>query len=786
MYHNFILTLTLGICCFFSLSQELKYTENKDKKEIVKYTVPDDKALLIFQTDLELTFEASNDPLKSIVKEDGKYKVTISIGSQLVTIISRCCGRKMFNFVYNELGALKSKEIRYFIIEKSKIVGFVVDITKEEINKGTSDFPSYNEKDGYLIFYTSNIPKVEIQFKEKNAYITKVVKEPDRYRINAKSGVPIELIITAKGYDEMSYFIDPLDIKGVKYFRLFSLTNFEETKSSDNTLKKGSYKIITFPVGALVEIDGNPYFNKQREIDRKTPLQLDGYNAGTLKIFITLNKYEKVIDTIYVGGQKNVSEYKLIPTFSLIRFNISPSNVDIFIDGEKKMTNFSSEIEVPKGVRFIEIKSKHYYSESFNLQTFANQTHNVNKKLLPIIGYLTITPDLNADKAICYIESNELGIAKYKIGTLPIKEITLQEGEYIINIEKKGFASKEKSYKINIAKGDIARLTVKMVDKKEVMIITKPEGANVYIDDDFVGKSNVRVDIGIGKHKIKIEKENYEVINDFFDIMSKTENYSFSLDPKLLKWDIRSQKLNKGSEKIYINGIYRGHGFPTTLMLPEGKYFLEIKDEKDRTIFKAKVKHPISKTIKFPLYGKNGATLLSGNCFFPSTLQEYSFFPFYFYGFTITALKFMPYTIDTNKFISYSPFLNLEFRMGGAIFRHLDMTILGKIDYSSNFGENTQDKSNNRDNFDLTRYFYGIELTTRSNYGNIYLQFGVLNYSVEYKFYIKNINKYGPSITFNKNYGFGISAGISIINMFETYNNVLRLWYKPFFDNLVY
>jgi|GEM_PF-5903903 len=551
MWRHYSFIFIFCLYSFISFGQELKYTEAKDKAKDITYKGAEDKAMLIFKTDLDLTFEASNDPLSTISKNNGEYIIPIYSGDQLVTIKSLCCGRRMLNFVFGDLGVLKPREIRYFIIEKSNIVGGIADITKEEKAKGTSDFPGYNEKDGFLFFYISAIPNIELLFNEKNGYVTKVTKDADRYQLYAKSGVPIELTISAKGYDDLTYNIDTLGVKGVKYFRLYSLKNSEKTTTSDNSLKKGSYKIVTDPPGATLELDGNPYFNKQPESERTTPYSLADMKSGPQIISISLNKYETIIDTIYIGNDKNISRYTLIPTISHIRFNITPVNAEVSIDGNKIPSYQGTDIEVNKGSRYIEIKAPHYNSESFNLQTFANQIHTVYKKLIPIKGYLTINKGVNADDANCYIESKELGISRYKIGSLPINDFVLQEGEYIVTFEKKGFASEENEYKINIHNNKTSIIKLNMVNAISINITTAPNGANIYIDDKLVGTSNLKTKLGIGSHSIKIEKDNYETKSEKI-LISENDNtpvFSYTLIPKLI-----SVTFHTSPSGVYVNG----------------------------------------------------------------------------------------------------------------------------------------------------------------------------------------------------------------------------------------
>jgi len=251
-HYSFILIFCLY--SFIGFGQELKYREDKDKAKGIAYNGAVDKAMLIFQSDLDLTFEASNDSLSTISKNNGIYKVPIAAGSQMVTIKAASYDRIMLNFVYDNLGILRPKGVRYFIIEKPNKTICIANITKDKTTNGTSDFPGYDKTGGFLFFYTTAIPDVELLFKEKNGYVTKVVKDVDRYQLNTKACVPIELTISAKGYDDIVKTIDSLKVKGVKYYRLYSLTSLEKTTSSDTSLKKENNKIVTNAAASIVEL----------------------------------------------------------------------------------------------------------------------------------------------------------------------------------------------------------------------------------------------------------------------------------------------------------------------------------------------------------------------------------------------------------------------------------------------------------------------------------------------------------------------------------------------------
>ena len=547
---RYLLISFLLFCSLASFAQEIKYNEEKERAKNIEYVGPPEKAMLIIQTDMDLSFEASNDSLSTISKNKGIYKIPIDAGSQILTIKSVCCGRIMLNFIYNDLGALKPKEVRYFSIKIPNVFGEVVEVTKEEKAKGMSDFPGYNDKDGFLFFYLSALPNIELQFQEKNGYVTKVTKETDRYQLYAKSGVPIDLTISAKGYDDLTYSIDTLGVKEVKYFRLFSLNSFVKTTTSDNSLKKGTYKIITDPIGAIIEIDGNPYFNKQPESERKTPKVIEE-NAGLRKITVSLDKYEKITDTISIGGEKNISEYKLIPTISNLRFNIIPTNADVFIDDEKIPFTNGTNVEVKKGVRFIEINAPHYYTQSFNIQTYPNQIHKINKTLLPIMGALSITSSDNAVGADIFIDGTK------SIGKVPLINYPIQEGSYLVRLKKNGFATKDEDYKVTITENKTTSKSIEMVSSLDVYVKSSPDGADVTIDGQQMGRTNMKIKLGIGTHTLIINKENYEIQNAIIEVTDNVNgnNFTYSLIAKMIPvvFNTRPAGVLVTGDGIYLN-----------------------------------------------------------------------------------------------------------------------------------------------------------------------------------------------------------------------------------------
>jgi hypothetical protein len=65
----------------------------------------------------------------------------------------------------------------------------------------------------------------------------------------------------------------------------------------------------------------------------------------------------------------------------------------------------------------------------------------------------------------------------------------------------------------------------------QLKVVTKPENAHVILDDELIGKSNIEIKgLKPGKHKVRIQLDNFEIINEEIDIK---DNGKSSLDYKL-------------------------------------------------------------------------------------------------------------------------------------------------------------------------------------------------------------------------------------------------------------
>lgn len=129
----------------------------------------------------------------------------------------------------------------------------------------------------------------------------------------------------------------------------------------------------------------------------------------------------------------------------------------------------------------------------------------------------TLTLETNPTGAEIYIKGNN-----NPLGKTPIKQV-MRPGNYDFIIKLEGYV--EKSIKINIKPGEARHETISLEPINEktgsIEIITKPENADVYINNILMGRSPLELRLSPGSYKLDIAKESYSSISEEVTISEK-------------------------------------------------------------------------------------------------------------------------------------------------------------------------------------------------------------------------------------------------------------------------
>jgi hypothetical protein len=231
------------------------------------------------------------------------------------------------------------------------------------------------------------------------------------------------------------------------------------------------------------------------------------------------------------------------------------------------------------------------------------------------------------------------------------------------------------------------------------------------------------------------------------------------------------------------------------ILLPYGRYRLKLLDEK-RVVYRGRHHHSSNykPVITLPVYSKTSFRTLSldyvdltdieasigQSQFFRGSGLSSSFLIFqYLHKGVKRSSAIIPEYIDTMAMLMPSVFLlNWDFRMGGSIFKYLDICALGRFKYSPGIkflGVNI----NGYNDVSALSYFYGFELSTRLPYFNLNLKVG--NQSINGKSFVydKSSGDYSKEDIPLSISGTVVSFGLVINGPIEKTNNMLRLWKRP-------
>ena len=563
--------ITSTILCSVSYGQvRVNWEEFPALAKTVTYNVPEGKALLVFEGKEDYHFESDFEPIDQPVKDGLLYKLLVSIDppSNGINISSPGAENYPLNYgrpsIEESLLALNNKEIRYF---KLSIVKQLMwgDKTRE-LQKINADAPV--EGDDALVIIFPNPQTLDLQFEGN---ITSQKHENDRYRIYMKTGDQ-KLTVKSKNYFKTIIDLDSLK-KEVKFFRVQAPITNEDNITEDPNVKGGNYVIETTPSGAVLQMVGNPPFNER---NYKTPYTIEGFKAGKEIIILNLDRYEPIQDNILISSSKGKkSKYKLIPKFAFLNCNIEPAipTSKVLFDG-KELNGIAQgkDYECPKGTHNIEFSAPHYYPQTKQVSLAAGESIEMNVKLRPKMGSLSILSGVNAT-------GSEVIINNKKVGEIPLVNLALQEGNYNVSFNKSGFVSEKSSYTISILENKLNKFEdLNMVNTKKIKIITEPEsGASVYIDNKLINeKSNLSVALAVGQHSVKIVHEHYESL-DNIRITVDNEHDVFTFKLKELSYATSFHK-KRGSCQVIIDGQLYGNT-PQDVTLPLGNHKIEFRQK---------------------------------------------------------------------------------------------------------------------------------------------------------------------------------------------------------------
>ncbi|MGC9089634.1 MAG: serine/threonine-protein kinase [Caldisericia bacterium] len=344
-----------------------------------------------------------------------------------------------------------------------------------------------------------------------------------------------------------------------------------------------------------IEIEKDGFENKKLTIDiipdRRAILNINLKlkKKEALKEGISLSKesfFKKnfikilIISLIIISGISFVIFYKLKPKkvenqqiiYASLTVKSIPEGLEIFIDGNT--TGFKTPYQFnnlsPKSYN-IEVKYKDKSKkESITLNSGENKELSF---IFEEASFVNLTIESEPVGAKIFIDDKDTGF----ITPHSFNEISI--GDHTIKLSLEGFEDYILTTNINQDKNIKVSLN-KIIEKVGVLKIqSNPTESDIYINDEYKGKTPMEISLPIGKYKVKIKNKDYEDWEKEFEVEEGKEILVEASLNKITQTLEGTLIINSNPKaNVYIDGAYKGIT-PLNIKLKEGVYKIKISLE---------------------------------------------------------------------------------------------------------------------------------------------------------------------------------------------------------------
>lgn len=343
---------------------------------------------------------------------------------------------------------------------------------------------------------------------------------------------------------------------------------------------------------------------------------------GHMLLLVSSNKKGKIIvkymgDCVFTIPDKLEAAkcYKLtlgMASASLI-IDASPAEAEVFVDNElvgKGRVTVNVTIGMPHSYR---ISCEDYYPNDGVVEFTNQEKKEIKVNLEPNFGWITVISKPSA--ADVFVDGKN-------IGKTPLENAKIKRGSHRVELKKTGYGSIVKLVKISAGvtntELDNVELEAKEVKFGGLSVMSSPEGADITIDGEKMGKTPMTIgEIVIGNHDVVLNYKGYFPITQNIVVV---ENDTTIVNLELIKGQEIMISTDKKKDKIFVDGKLLGLS-PLKTILTVGSHDLvvvrggkgdnltELMNEKDvvfckKTLTVNKSEKLITEEIKIPIYSQ--------------------------------------------------------------------------------------------------------------------------------------------------------------------------------------
>ena len=426
----------------------------------------------IVATESGFNYEAGMLGIMKTIKKTGEYWIYVPHGSKKITILHNQLG-VLRNYIYPE--AINEATVYEMVLTTGTVVTSIVAPKIESVWLMVNSTPS-----GADLY-------IDDTYVGQTPFQKKLKKQRYNYRLSKAKYQPNAGVV--------------------------DLANITDKKQLDLTLKPdfGSVYITSEPEsGAEVILDNI-------STGKTTPCTLNEVESGTHRITLRKEWYEPIVKEFTLAAEEaKTLTVNLVPSFGELTITTDPE-ADIYIDNQKK-TYGQHTCRLSPGIYSIKAQKAKHHDDGQSIEIIVGDKKTISLNPQPQYGTLDVssTP-WDAD----------ITIDGKNYGKTPTTINNLLVGTYTVKLTKAGYAPLTKT--LTIDEGETESINVELHSGKQVTINSTPQGAKLYIDNEYKGTTPFTTELSFGQHNVKLTKAEFNDLNQQVEISTTTNNFNLPM-----------------------------------------------------------------------------------------------------------------------------------------------------------------------------------------------------------------------------------------------------------------
>ena len=238
------------------------------------------------------------------------------------------------------------------------------------------------------------------------------------------------------------------------------------------------------------------------------------------------------------------------------KFRLTPANASVAVSGNgEEMLLVTKEGGLASGkLKFgtyhYRITADRYYPEEGNFEVSESQTE-MAIALRPQFGWLTVTGNLSTQGAYIFATNKSTGVMM-QLGTIPLTNKELDEGEYTLHIQKEQY--KDYSTALTITSDNITNIDVALEENFAVLTLATQTGADIYMDGDRIATSTWTGTLELGKHTFETRQASHKTAYTVLDITPQSNGKTLQLKKPIPIYGSLAVEGTPDDANVYVDG----------------------------------------------------------------------------------------------------------------------------------------------------------------------------------------------------------------------------------------